>query len=39
MNNIANTNVDEYIELGIGNQLKAMSKRINEKEWNKFVKS
>ena len=39
MNNIAKSEVDEYFELGIGNQLKAMSKRINEKEWSKFVKS
>ena len=36
MNNIAKSEVDEYFELGIGNQLKAMSKRINVTEWNKF---
>ena len=39
MNNIAKSEVDEYFEVGIGSQLKTMSKRINEKEWNKFVKS
>jgi [acyl-carrier-protein] S-malonyltransferase len=36
MNNIANLNIDEYFELGIGSQLQTISRRISEKECNKF---
>ena len=37
MNNIIKLNVDEYMEIGIGNQLKTIIKKINMAEWSKFV--